>query len=106
MLKPNVASVPVIIVAFGNPFEVDRCLRALSRLEPNPSHEIFICENAGRSAFDELLATLTGPQGSCAPDDQAIIGSASFERICRLRLQTTGSSLPVNVHVGQATENL
>jgi N-acetylglucosaminyl-diphospho-decaprenol L-rhamnosyltransferase len=106
MLKPVVASVPVIIVAFGKPLEVDRCLRALSRLEPDPSHEIFICENAGHSAFDELLATLTGPQGSCTPSDGPVIGSAALERVCRLQLRTTDPSRPVNVHVGQAIENL
>lgn len=106
MLKPNVSSVPIIIVTFGNPLEVDRCLRALSRLEPKPSHEIFICENAGRSAFDELLATLTGRQGPCAQDDGLIIGSSSMDRVCRLQLRTTDPSRSVNVHVGLAIENL
>ena len=107
VVKGEVSSIPIIIVAFGNPLDVARCLRALARLQSNPPHEIFICENAGRNAFDKLIATLTGPQGPCEPVvDGPIVRSPSLERICCLQLRTTDHSLLVSVHVGQAVDNL
>ena len=57
--------VAVIIVGFGNPMEVQDCLSALALAAPNPSFDIFICENGGKEAFQELNNILTTAQGPC-----------------------------------------
>jgi N-acetylglucosaminyl-diphospho-decaprenol L-rhamnosyltransferase len=51
--------VAVIIVSFRNAHDVVRLLKSLSSAYPSPSFEIFISENGGGDAMDNLLRTLT-----------------------------------------------
>ena len=52
------AKLAVLIVSYGNPFDVNRCLESLAR-STLADFEVFICENAGREAFGRLEALLT-----------------------------------------------
>ncbi|MDE5452807.1 glycosyltransferase family 2 protein [Bradyrhizobium sp. CSA112] len=54
--RPKLA---VIIVAFRNPEDVDRCLKSLARSDWQ-EFEVFVCENGGPRAFERLGATLVG----------------------------------------------
>lgn len=58
----------VLIVSYGNPNDVDRCLASLARSNWN-EFEVFLCENAGREAFSRLLSTLGRPDGPFDPVD-------------------------------------
>jgi len=62
--SPHVA---VIIVGFRNPQDILDCLTALARAAPNPSFDIFICENGGKEAF-QALDILATAQGICDID--------------------------------------
>jgi len=52
----------VLVVTYGNPEDVDRCLRSLARSELS-DFEIFICENGGEAAFSKLVDLLLGSGG-------------------------------------------
>ena len=56
--------VAVVIVAFRNPEDVTQCLAALGR-STHAEFEVVICENAGRAAFETLVAAspATLPEG-------------------------------------------
>lgn len=53
---PVSSAIPIIIVGFRNPTDIDRCLSALSRMGQAPSFEVFICENGGPEAYKELVS--------------------------------------------------
>src|SRR5579872_6058136 len=57
--------VAVIIVGYRNSADVRACLCALSKSTPHPSFDIFICENGGAAAFEELKTALTSAEGPC-----------------------------------------
>ena len=57
--------VAVIIVGFRNPEDICNCLNSLSVALPDPSFDIFICENGGREAFQELNDALISADGPC-----------------------------------------
>jgi GT2 family glycosyltransferase len=68
---------------------------------------IFICENGGAVAFDDLVAVLTGPAGTCDPDSLPQMPTRPrFVRTMRLRLRTGDPSKTVSVQLGEAYENL
>jgi N-acetylglucosaminyl-diphospho-decaprenol L-rhamnosyltransferase len=101
------AEIPVIIVGFRNARDVGGCMRALGRMVSTPSMAIFICENGGAIAFNDLVAILTGPEGSCDPDSSApMLTSPRLVRQIRLRLRTRDPAKTVRVHIGEACENL
>jgi N-acetylglucosaminyl-diphospho-decaprenol L-rhamnosyltransferase len=105
--KPMAAEIPVLIVSFRNPSDVNACLGALSRLAEEPSIGVFICENGGADAFDDLVAVLTGPEGTCDSDTlPPMLTGPRFVRSMRLQLRTVDLSRVVCVHVGEAGENL
>lgn len=54
------AKLAVLIVSYGNPDDVDRCLKSLARSDWR-EFEVFICENGGREAFQRLLKVVAGP---------------------------------------------
>jgi N-acetylglucosaminyl-diphospho-decaprenol L-rhamnosyltransferase len=56
------AKLVVVIVAYGNPTDVDRCLRSLARSNWT-DFEVFVCENAGREAYTRLQTFLTRKDG-------------------------------------------
>jgi hypothetical protein len=97
------AEVPVIIVSFRNPGDVRCCLFALAALVGPPTFAVVVCENGGASAFDDLTATLSMPDGPCAGDVESLDPLAGdFVRLRRLRLGRDG---PV-VLLGEAADNL
>ena len=105
--NPYVGAVAVIIVAFRNSQDLDRCLQSLRLLNPEPPFAVFICENGGFDAFDRLVETLIARQGPCDPDDATpTLASARLSRVRRLRLRTLDHAGSVMVHVGEARENL
>jgi hypothetical protein len=80
---------------------------ALGRMVSNPPLAVFICENGGGDAFNDLLAVLTGPEGACEPDSLPPMPTNSrFVRNMRLRLRTGDPSKMVSVQIGEACENL
>jgi N-acetylglucosaminyl-diphospho-decaprenol L-rhamnosyltransferase len=99
--------IPVIIVSFRNARDVNGCVDAIARMAAEPELALFICENGGADAFNDLVAVLTGPGGACDPHSLpfAPIGPR-IVRAARLRLQTNDPSKAVWVHVGEACENL
>jgi N-acetylglucosaminyl-diphospho-decaprenol L-rhamnosyltransferase len=107
------ASIPIMIVGFRNPTDIDRCLSALSRMGQTPLFEVFICENGGPEAYEELVSTLIRTTGSCsggaAPVSDVVEASSirqNFVRTVRLRLRTSEADTAVVVHVGEAPANL
>ena len=60
--SPKVA---VLIVGYRNPEDVRNCLTALALATPKPSFDIFVCENGGQDAFEELNNALLDAQGPC-----------------------------------------
>jgi N-acetylglucosaminyl-diphospho-decaprenol L-rhamnosyltransferase len=100
--------VPVIIVGFRNPDDVTGCLRAVARMAPEPSMEVFIAENGGPEAFDRLAAAVTAKGGPCIPAPAAENGPASsaFRRLLRLRLVGPDGTPGAFVNLAEAPGNL
>ncbi len=99
--------IPVIIVSFRNAQDVNGCIGVVARMASEPKLAIFICENGGADAFNDLVAVLTGPDGACDPHSLPVAPTgARFVRSVRLRLRTSDPSKAVWVHVGEAYENL
>lgn len=104
MLVPG-AKLCVVIVSYGRPADIRRCLAALAS-----SHwrdfAVFICENAGMPAYERLRTELAGADGpleaatATGPSllDQPV-GRFTAVSICRLR----GTAVPVRI--GSAVEN-
>ncbi len=94
--------VPIVIVAFGHPEDVAKCLGALDLQRRCPKFEVFICENGGPAAFEALVKALSEKGGACEGSVEAAEpASNDFARACRLRL--AGSRTPVTI--GQARDN-
>ncbi len=98
----NSAPIPIVIIGFRNASDVCGCLAALAKERREPSFAIYICENGGPQAYDDLVAALSAESGPCAsgvlPLDEP---GAAFARGHCLKL--AGS---INVSVAQARENL
>ena len=106
MTEPVLTAIPVLAVTFRNAADVTRCLHALSRMTPEPPFNVFICENGGADAFDELVATLTAAQGPCDPEPgPPLLSAPRLARMTRLQLRTGHPSRAVAVHVGEARDN-
>jgi N-acetylglucosaminyl-diphospho-decaprenol L-rhamnosyltransferase len=100
----RVADVAVLIVGFRNPGDIKDCLGALSSASPDPTFDVFICENGGRQSFSLLLDALLGDGGPCEQADGAEISMRGSGRCSEIRqLQMRGR--PSRVWVGCATEN-
>jgi N-acetylglucosaminyl-diphospho-decaprenol L-rhamnosyltransferase len=99
--------IPVIVVSFRNALDVNGCMAALARMVSSPPFGIFICENGGADAFDDLLAVLTGPEGFCDPHSSPVAPTGPrLLRTVRSRLRTNDPLKAVWVHVSEACENL
>ncbi len=98
-------AIPVLIVAFRNAEDVERCLRALALLDAEPHFAVQICENGGPAAYDALLAHLTAAGGACAADAEAIALPPRFRRGVRLSLRREPHRAAVGVILGEAHEN-
>jgi GT2 family glycosyltransferase len=101
------AEIPVIIVTFRNAGDAVCCLQALSRVGSVRCLEVYICENGGREAFDQLVMTLTGPDGPCGPGPlPPTLTGSRFVRTARLQLRASSSAQLITVHIGEAVDNL
>ena len=61
-MLPSRAKLAVLIVSYGNPSDVARCLKSLGQ-STWTEFEVFVCENAGNEAFGQLEDQLTGEEG-------------------------------------------
>jgi N-acetylglucosaminyl-diphospho-decaprenol L-rhamnosyltransferase len=99
------AKLAILIVSFGDPFDVNRCLRSLAR-STFADFEVFVCENAGRQAFKKLELVLTEQTGPLeSADDHSDAVDAAGGRLAivvKLRLRGSGNL----VRLAAATENL
>lgn len=105
MISEPIADVAVIIVGFRNCEDVRDCLRALSSSSPDPSFDIFICENGGSLSFERLLEALLSDAGPCEELNEYEIVEQEWERcreVRRLRLRGRSAS----VWIACAAENL
>lgn len=99
------AKLAVLIVSYGNPADVDRCLKSLGNSDWT-DFEVFICENAGRDAFQRLIAAVTSPKGAlnqiCDGSDilDKPVGRLIEVATCQFRGRTS------HVRLGLATDNL
>jgi N-acetylglucosaminyl-diphospho-decaprenol L-rhamnosyltransferase len=99
------ARLVVLIVSYGNPTDVHRCLVSLARSSWT-DFEVFVCENAGQGAFTQLRTFLTSQSGpleqaenSSDPLDEPG-GRLALVTRCRFRSHAT------SVRLAAATENL
>ncbi|MBB4425790.1 hypothetical protein GGD66_004351 [Bradyrhizobium sp. CIR48] len=53
----------VLIVSYGNPDDVDRCLKSLAQSDLE-NFDVFICENAGREAYASLMEVIAHEHGT------------------------------------------
>lgn len=99
-------SIAILIVGFRNSDDINSCLSAISRMVEVPAFDVFICENGGRPAYDELVLKIAGPDSSCVRT--ASTGAShqrhagTFSDVQRLRLRNRPSA----VWVGCAHRNL
>ncbi len=99
------AKLAVLIVSYGNPSDVDRCLNSLGR-STWTDFAVFVCENAGQEAFKRLQTVLTGPNGPLEQIDSSLemidqrAGRLAAVVRCRLRGGT------IAVRLAASTENL
>jgi N-acetylglucosaminyl-diphospho-decaprenol L-rhamnosyltransferase len=99
------AKLIVLIVCYGNPKDVERCLISLSR-SSWWDFEVFVCENAGEGAFTRLRSLLTMPKAPLVAADDSIdaldIPSGRLSAVTRCRLR----GRPVTVRLAAAVDNL
>ncbi len=95
--------VPIIIVAYGNSTDVVDCLEALTKARSEPGFDVYICENGGLEAFEQLQAALAAEAGPCAPgNSKAPCASEGFSSVASFTLRATGAK----VFLGDAGKNL
>ncbi len=103
---PPIARVAILIVGFRNADDIKGCLRAIAQTDKAPTFDIFICENGGARAYDDLLVSLLDPGGPCAAAAGAELFSATqtdhFRHVRKLRLRGRSST----VWIGCAYDNL
>src|ERR1700722_9690982 len=98
------AKLAVLIVSYGNPADVDRCLKSLAR-STWPDFEIFVCENGGQERFLCLKALLTAADGALEQADRSNTTGSPEGRLAiveEFKLRFSG----VRVLLGAAKENL
>jgi N-acetylglucosaminyl-diphospho-decaprenol L-rhamnosyltransferase len=99
--------VAILIVGFRNSDDVSACVTALSRSNAQPDFDIFVCENGGSEAFDELHIALASPQGPCSTVSDDLpepLGSPSGRLLDVRCLALNGRSS--RVWIGRAAQNL
>ena len=105
MTSPYRAKLAVLIVSYGTPLDVNRCLKSLAR-STWTEFEVFVCENAGLDAFRQLKAGLTEKAGALKQlDDRSDAIDRPGQRLaivekCQLR------GCGIVVRLAAATENL
>ena len=96
--------VPIVIVGFGNADDLVKCLAAIATQRACPKIGVFICENGGADAFDNLVGAASRPGAPCAGDVEKpnLLAVPDFVRTLRLRF----AGAQTLVCVAQASENL
>ena len=95
----------VVIVSYGNPTDVERCLGSLAR-SSWADFAVFVCENAGQEAFNRLRSLLTGENGPLERDQSSLDtldrpgGRLAIVTTCRFRGRA------ISVRLAAASENL
>jgi N-acetylglucosaminyl-diphospho-decaprenol L-rhamnosyltransferase len=99
------ARLVVLVVSYGNPSDVERCLASLAR-SSWPDFVVFVCENAGQAGFTRLCTLLTRQDGLLEPVDRdthpldSAHGRLAAATKCRFR------NRPITVRIAAAAENL
>ena len=95
----------ILIVAYGNPADVVRCLKSLANSDWN-EFEVFICENSGLEAFEHLVAAVSEADGLFVQSDECSDDldrpGGRLSRVAKGRL----SGRPNIVHLAAAVDNL
>ena len=105
MIEPASLRIAILIVGYRNSSDLQSCISALARLDHEPQFDVFICENGGRSAFDQLCEILEGLNGLCIPS----AGPASDVSTSSRLVETRSFALKnraARVIVGRAERNL
>jgi hypothetical protein len=105
-MSPVEFDVPVVIVSYARPDDVLACVRSLRRMQPGPKFEIFIAENGGAAAFDQLAHALSGEVGVKIAVPSAHMPSPRATR--RATFATTGEdgAFGPGIHLAEMPENL
>jgi N-acetylglucosaminyl-diphospho-decaprenol L-rhamnosyltransferase len=95
----------VLIVAYRNPDDVDRCLKSLAHSDWG-EFEVFICENGGKEAFERLLTAVAGVDRTLQVirDELDVLDKPAgrLQDVAKCRFQSRTNV----VRIGLATDNL
>jgi N-acetylglucosaminyl-diphospho-decaprenol L-rhamnosyltransferase len=107
-LMRSVTKVVVVLVAFRDAISIVNCLRALSRSVPFLEFEVYISENGGSAAMDDLVEAISGPGGPCSGSIERVntMNSLTITRQYSFYLLSDDASQRSIVHVGEAAKNL
>lgn len=94
-------SIAVVIVSYCTPRDVVACLASLDQLLPWPNFKVYVCENGGPEAWDELTSAIAACEDACA-EPAPTVATPRFSRIAAFRLSRSNRS----VLVGEANANL
>jgi N-acetylglucosaminyl-diphospho-decaprenol L-rhamnosyltransferase len=108
------ASVAVIIVSYGGADDLPALAAALERQSPRPA-SVHICENAGRGAFERLVAALSdgarrtsrGPSDETAAvvvESVTILRAGGLTMTCHRARGNLGYAGGINACIGQLAE--
>ncbi|MBN9600167.1 MAG: glycosyltransferase family 2 protein [Afipia sp.] len=105
-MTADCAKLAVLIVAYRNPSDVERCLKSLARSRWT-DFEVFVCENGGRAAFARLQDVLAGPGGAlrriAGAADALDMPAGRLAEVVTCRLDGGGNNV---VRLGLAIDNL
>ncbi len=62
MISGCVSETAVLIVGFRNASDICSCLTALSKSLDDVDFDVFICENGGSAAYENLIQELISPR--------------------------------------------
>jgi N-acetylglucosaminyl-diphospho-decaprenol L-rhamnosyltransferase len=102
VLTTDCAKLAVLIVSYGNPWDIDRCLKSLASSDFE-DFEVFICENAGREAFAQLVDVVAVQGGTleqmkeCSDPLDQLGGRLDTVVKCRFRSRTNVVRIAVAV---------
>jgi GT2 family glycosyltransferase len=99
MKQPSVA---VIIVGYRNPHDIHSCVTALSRIDVGPHFDVFVAENGGSKAMDELLTAI--PACCCIPAPSSDLTTSSAVKQASFAFTTAGRAR--SLHIAQMPDNL
>ena len=101
----NSFKLAVIIVAYRNPDDIERCLQSLERSDL-AQFEIFVCENGGERAYADLLSRLVGAgrtlKYASEPVSVLDLPQTRLSLVASCQFQGRANA----VRVGLATDNL